>query len=346
MDLYLLEKGTYKRIDVVDEFKSLIWTERMSDPGDFELVLPPSKKWSSLTINRLFTHPETKEAMIIEQRHETTDVQGEQVLTLRGRSLDTLLEKRSVVPPAGKENWINYGPIFEAISLLVRDFALTNNDLGGANDIIPDLYRHIDINDMEVHSIAVPIKDLYSAIKDLADSRDLRFGIELNASSPRLRFYAIEGSERQIFFSTQLDTLSDPSFLHTNVDHYNVAYVYAAQGAYRTAVGNTSASGLDRRVLTVDASDLNVDEDTTVSQLTSQMRQRGLEELAKHKEKRLFDGKLTGVDPYVYRTHYSLGDVVTLIDSSNNKQKVRISEYIFSQDNQGLKRYPTFTSIE
>lgn len=346
MDLYLLEKGTYKRIAVVDDFKSLIWTERMSDPGEFELILPPSKRWNSLTINRLLTHTETKEAMIIEEREETTDQQGEQVLKIRGRSLDILLEKRSVVPPAGKENWTNYGPISEAISLLVRDFALSSTGLGGANDIIPELYRYIDITEMDVHSIAVPIKDLYTAIKDLADSRNLRFGIELMATSPRLRFYAVEGSGRQIFFSTQLDTLSDPSFLHTNSDYYNVAYIWSAEGKYRTSVGATSSTGIDRRVLTVYASDLNVDEETSVSQLTSQMKQRGLEELAKHKEKKLFDGKLTGIDPYIYRTHYDLGDTVTLIDSNNNKQQVRISEYIFSQDSQGLRRYPTFTSIE
>lgn len=346
MDLYLLEQGTYKRLDLVDDFKSLIWTERMSDPGDFELVLPPSKKWNSLILNRLLTHTETKEVMIIEQRHETTNAQGETVLTLRGRSLDTLLERRSVVPPAGKENWTNYGPIFEAIDLLVRDFAMTNNGLGGSNDIIPNLYRYINVRDMEVHSLAVPIKDLYTAVKDLADSRDLRFGIDLTASAPRLRFYAVEGVERQIFFSTQLDTLSDPSFLHTNASHYNVAYIWSAEGKYRTTVGATSTSGLNRRVLTVNATDLNVDEDTSVSQLTSQMKQRGREELAKHKVQKLFDGKITGVDPYVYRTHYELGDIVTLIDSNNNKEKVRISEYIFSQDEQGLRRYPTFAAIE
>lgn len=346
MDIYLLEKGTYQRIDIIDNHKSFIWTERMSSPGDCELVLAPSPQWNKLTLNRLITHSETREAMIIEERHETTDEQGETVLTIRGRSLDTMLERRSVIPPSGKETWGNYGPIWEAIYNLVGDFALSNTGLGGANDKIPDLYRYMNTKDETPYDTAVGIQDLYSAIKDLADSEELTFGIDLNPTSPRLRFYTIKGQLRQIFFSTKLDTLSDPSFLHTNAEHYNVAYVWSSQGRYRTSVGSTNLKGINRRVLTVNATDLDVDEDTSVAKLKSQLKQRGREELSKHKEQRIFDGKLTGVDPYVYRTHYNLGDMVTLIDSNNNQRRVRISEYIFAEDQEGYRNYPTFTTVE
>lgn len=346
MNIYLLEKGTYKRIDVVDSFKSFIWTERMSSPGDCEVIMLSKTQWDKLTIGRILTHTKTKEAMIIEERHSTTDQLGERLYIIRGRSLDTLLEKRSVIPPTGKATWLNHGPIWEAITLLVKNFALSSTSMGGANDVIPELYRYIDVNDQQVHSIAVKIQSLYTAIKDLADSRNLRFGIDLNPSSPRLRFYTIEGEERQIMFSTQLDTLSDPSFLHTNADHYNTAYIWSNEGKYRTSVGSTSATGINRRILTVEATDLDINEDTNSTQLMSQMRQRGLEELAKHKELRLFDGKLSGDDPYVYRTHYQLGDIVTLMDEDNNKQKVRVSEYIFAQDEQGFRSYPTFATID
>lgn len=346
MDIYLLEKDTYERIDIIDGHNSFIWTERMSSPGDFELVLPPSNKWESLKINRLITHSDTKEAMFIEERHETTNQQGEQILTIRGRSLDTIFEKRSVIPPAGKEVWTNYGPVWEAIYELVGQFAMSSTGLGGSNDVISGMTRYMDVNNETSLSVAIGIQDLYTSIKELADSLDLRFGIELNPSSPRLRFYCVEGQLRQIFFSTKLDTLTDPSFLHSNADYYNVAYIWSAEGKYRTSVGATSAKGLNRRVLTVNASDLNVDEDTTASQLVNQLKQRGREELAKHKEQRIFDGKLTGVDPYAYRTHYNLGDRVTLIDSNNNSRQVRISEYIFAQDREGTRSYPTFSAIE
>lgn len=346
MDIYLLEKGTYERIAVLDDFSSFIWTERMSSPGDFEMELPPSDVWSSLTLGRHIAHTDSSELMIIESRLESTSTSGETMLKISGRSMDSILEKRSVLPSPGKEHWTNHGPVWEAVYELVRNFALRSTSLGGTKDLIPDMYIYQDVNEqLPVFDLAVPIQDLYTAVQDLCDSRDYSFGIDLVNTSPRLRFYVKEGDTRPLYFSPQLDTLESPSYLHSTESYYNVAYVWSKEALHSVVVGSSNSTGLNRRVLSIYASDLSVDDDTTLSQLRSQMRQRGLEELAKHKEQKLVDGTVSSVDTYVYRTHYFLGDVVNLVDSDSNVQKVRVSEFIFAQDQEGLRSYPTFTTV-
>ena len=347
MDIYLCERDTFERLQFVDEYKSIVWTERPNSPGDVVLQLPMTDDWVGFSKNRFLENSESDEIMIIEERFETTNEEGENVLEIRGRTLDTLMERRAVIPTRGKPNWPNYGPIREAVNRLVDDFMLKSTPLGFKNDIIPNLYTYFDINDMQVYDIALPPQELYTAIKSLCDSKRFSFGIDLNKTNRRMRFYCKEPNLRNIYFSTQTDTLSNPSFLDSNAGYYNVAYVWSREAKYQVVVGgpNADVSGVNRRVLTVDASDLDVDEETTMTQMLNQMRQRGREELAKHRQKRLFDGKVENSDVYKYRTHYDIGDMVNLIDDRGNTEIVRVTEFIYSQDSEGLRMYPTFTSI-
>lgn len=348
MDIFLVNPATYKRTHLLDRYSSFIWTERMSDYGDFEMVFAPSSIWDELIIGRYVGHSKTNKLMIIEERLETEDSEGGITLTIRGRSLESLLLRRVVIPPAGKGVWSYSGPAGNAVYYLVRLFAILETDLGQNRDVIPDMYMYNGTADTEVLEFAISPKSLYDSVKEICDSRNFTFGIELMAESPRLRCFVDDGLDRPIYFSTDLDTLSETSALESDMDYYNTAYVWSKDGKYRTVVNASSTvhSGVNRRVLSVDESSLDVSEDVTVSQLLAQLKQRGKEELSKHKKFKSFDGKLTGHNPYIYRKHYFLGDRVTLKGARGLRSEVRISEYIFTSDSEGDRDYPTFTVVD
>lgn len=347
MDVYLIEKDTYERMLILDEYKSFIWTERMSSYGDFEMTMTPSKRWDNIHIGRFIGHSDSRALMMIEEKYESIDSAGEAILTVRGRDLTALALSRSVIPWNGRDVWLYTGTTGEAIYYLFRNFMMLENALDYGGDVIPDAYIANGTDDTEVISFAVGIKSLYDAVKELADTKNFSFGADLRMTSPRLRFYVEEGVERNITFSTLLDTLTEPSYLHSRLDYYNTAYIWSKDGKHRTSVGipNHLRTGFDRKVLPVHASDLDVADDITTTQLIALMRQRGLEELAKHKEVRAFDAKLTGLDPYVYRAHYALGDIVRLMDRNGRQEKVRVTEYIFTHDANGYRAYPTFSTL-
>lgn len=348
MDIYLVKENTYERMVIIDEYKSFIWTERMSSYGDFEMTMTPSRRWDNIHIGRFIGHSDSRALMMIEEKYETIDSAGEAILTVRGRDLTALAMGRSVIPWSGRDIWKYTGTTGQAIYYLLRNFMMLENDMGQGRDIIEDAYAFNGTDDTEEISFAVGIKSVYDAVKELADTKNFSFGVDLRMTSPRLRFYVEEGVERNITFSTLLDTLTEPSYLHSQLDHYNTAYIWSKDGRYRTSVGIPSHhhTGFDRKVLPVHASDLDVADDTTTAQLIELMKQRGLEELSKHKEVRAFDAKLTGLDPYIYRTHYALGDIVRLMDRNGRQEKVRVTEYIFTQDAEGYRAYPTFSTLE
>ena len=49
---------------------------------------------------------------------------------------------------------------------------------------------------------------------------------------------------------------------------------------------------------------------------------------------------------YEYGIDYKIGDIVTVDDGMGNSAKARIVEYIISDNEEGLVKYPTFEMVE
>ena len=349
MDVYLLSDN-YERIAIIDEFESFIWTERHSGHGDFELVVPAVKKWKNLIRGRYLAHDNTRCLMIIEKVIEREDSDGSKKKVVSGRSLESILMRRTIIPWVGRTQWLYRSTVGNTAYLLLRNMLMSGGSID-EKDIIPDLYVFNGTSDTEEVEVVLEIKSLYDAVKELCDTKNFGFGIDLMPSSPRLRLYIYEGVERpNLIFSSQLDTLTEESRVESDMDYYNIAYVYSNENERRISTGlrslNPDLSGVDRRVISIYASDLKIDEEITLwSRLDAALIQRGREELAKHPRVKAFDGKLTGLDPYVFKTHYQLGDVVTLMNDDNETEKVRVSEYIWGIDSEGLRHYPTFEVV-
>lgn len=350
MDIFLRD-GDFKKIAYLDEFDSFIWKERYNSYGDFEMVLPKGSRSNWVSIGSYITHSESHRVMVIEERHDRIDSEGKESVLIKGRSLESILERRVVIPNRVPGlSWYMKDRMSEIVTTLVGDICYRGVGLSDL-DIIPSMYVVNDtFSDSTIVSAAVKVKPLYDAVKELCDSANLGFAINLlqlnNDASRHLRFFVYEGrTQPNTIFGTVLDNLTNVSGITKNTDHRNVAYVWSKDGKYRTIVAPKGASagwaGLDRRVMMVEAGDVDTP-DIAQDEILEVLRQRGREELSKQKRDEAFDGEITPDSKYVYNAHYGLGDTVTFVDQNGRKYPMVVAEQIWSVDSNGTKSYPTF----
>jgi hypothetical protein len=94
VEVYTLDR-LFRRIAVIDQFQSLIWTDRWSTYGDFELVVHDTKALRRLfpTGTRLAMN-DSDRVMTVETVEKSRDSEGRSILTVKGRSLEQILEDR------------------------------------------------------------------------------------------------------------------------------------------------------------------------------------------------------------------------------------------------------------
>lgn len=113
----------------------------------------------------------------------------------------------------------------------------------------------------------------------------------------------------------------------------------------------SGVSGLDRYELFVDASNIETTDKINgricdTGYIVAQMRYKAIKELKKYLTGNITCNPSCNFDPYkIYKTDYDLGDVVTIIDTFETINIVRISSFSHSVDSSGYKRHPNFESI-
>jgi hypothetical protein len=108
MDLFKLTWGdlartdTFLPSDLVEGYSSLIWTERYAAAGEFELrtydIVTARKE---LPLDSLVSLRDSREVMLVESHLIKTDEDGNDELTITGRTVDSFLEQRIFQGVAG-----------------------------------------------------------------------------------------------------------------------------------------------------------------------------------------------------------------------------------------------------
>jgi hypothetical protein len=358
MEVYILD-SLYRRTAVVDKFDSLIWTERFSASGDFELKLH-----STLENRNLFQQGvklaiiESYRVMTVETVEDSTDDQGRQILTVKGPSLEAVLDQRlaraAMTDTTTDPTWSLTGTPDAIATQMFHDICVTG--VLDSGDVIPLINEGniftADTTPAPTDSITYTIdpSTLYSAMKTLCDQYLMGFRLVRNLDTSQLWFDVYMGSDRTshqtdfpaVIFSSDLDNLSNTSELKSIALYKNVAYVISPVGTevvYPVDVDPTTA-GFDRRVLLVNATDITDTDPVVASAL---MIQRGNEELAKNRRISAFDGEVSQSSQYVYGTDYNLGDLVEQRNADGASSSMQVTEHIFVFDSQGVRSYPTLT---
>jgi len=352
MELTLL--GTdFSVIDTVDEFESIIWTEKYNTCGDFEISVPITTKIvGSLIEDRYLIQKNSDVTMIIEGLSIDSNSKTGNTVIVKGRSLESVLRRRIV--------WNQ--------TILAGNFQLAIKKLLDESIIAPSLTkRRIPevvflvsedpiFADLEVDQ-QLTGEFVYDAVASLCISAGVGFKVVLTDDN-KFQFQLYVGKDRSysqeanpyIVFSPQYENLlnsrydEDKSFLRTST-----LVAGEGEGAARVMVevDLDNSTGLARREMFTDARDLSksIDGGTlTDADYEAQLRQRGLEDLAENIFVQTFEGQIDASSMFVYAVDYFLGDIVEVANEYGHQTKSRVVEVIRSQDKVGVKVYPTFSA--
>lgn len=356
----------------VQGWSSLIWTERYNDFGEFKMVhTDPKYVWGLMPPGTIIGCNASNEVMMVET-HETkfTKDQGP-VVEVTGRSILAMLNYRIIC-----DKYFAYADKFDQgygnLDEIGRELTVYNigdylaeiiNNYGSSygghkhSDKEAELpiraYNTISSTPkIEKHKEHVGV--LWDGIKKLL--ADYHYGVRVDRIHTRLtrgepNLFAIvvfEGRDlsKNIIFSEDNNTLISTTRLRTNKNFANKLWVTRKTQTdifYDYFRGDDGAwyyndgRGFTHRAWYMNASD---NETGNLKALTPKVDAFFLE----HHKKDILTGEVAPSNVYEYRRDYYIGDKVAFKSQDGSLTNMWVKEFIYSEDENGFKQYPTFES--
>lgn len=357
----LLEQG-----QLINGLKSKLWIERYLDFCDFEFIAEAEKQTHLLLpIGTLLSHTESTEIMIVEN-HEINETEGQPTeVKITGRSFESFFEQRIV---GSNKLWPTEASATEEY-ILAADFIwnqaiqLIKEHIDASMVVDPDdaiAYLEVitTVDDTgEVVERSLKRGDLYSRLIELLAVENLgirvvRPGVRspLGFSSQNMAVVIHKGLDlsQEVAFSHITGEIESADYLWSNKKLKNAALI---SGRWLETVVKDSSEGYDRRMMLLDASDLDssfseapfgTDRDDILEAMTI----RAQAALAAKNNVAIVKAEPTRESmPYKYREHYDVGDIITVAGEYSATTSMRISEYVEVEDETGQSGYPTFSAI-
>lgn len=352
MEVLVLNKN-FESVGIVDVFESMIWTDRFDSYGDFELYLFMDElNFLMLQKDYYLWSKDSEHVMIIEDVAIDTDLEEGNHLIVTGRSLESILERRIV--------WgykILTGNLQNGIKTLLEENVISPTD---EDRKIPN-FIFVESTDPIITEMKIDAQymgdDLYSVISDLCTERGIGFKITLNDQNQfEFRLYA--GTDRSytqdtnpyVIFSPNFDNIINSNYFTSIANYKNVAFVAGeGEGKYKITTIVGSGTGMDRRELFVDASDLSSETEEAIlskAEYLEKLNNKGLVELSQYLISTAFEGEVEASQLFKYGRDFFIGDIVQIIDEYGNEGAAYISELVISQDKEGFTMLPTFKMIQ
>lgn len=350
MDLLILNKN-FENDYPLDVYESVIWTDRYYEYGDFEIYTVATKEIiDRLKSDYYLWNSESEHLMIIDESKIETDAESGNHLIVKGKSLESLLLRRIV----WNQTVLN-GSLETEIEKLLNLNVINPSD---PNRKIPN-FVFKKSGDSYIESIKIEAQYtgdvIYDVISDICKVFSIGFKIILDQDN-NFVFSFYSGTDRSYdqiknpytIFSPNFENIINSGYRESKTNYSNITLV-AGEGEdvnRRTrVVGDLTASGIERRELYTDARDISsTDGESTLSeeQYNNLLEQRGQENLQNHKITKEFDGEVETSQLYRYKEDFFMGDIVVIENEYGLLAGARILEYIYSEDQNGTKSYPTF----
>lgn len=355
MEIYVFD-GNYelkKALGVIDDFISLIWTDRHIQRGDFKFtVKDTSTNRSLLKMENLLQIEQSEFTMIVEAVQRSKGV-----LTVSGRDLGSMLDRRIVL-----QTYLSRPPkLTDYIHQLVADniglFALL------PERSIPYLNCWFNIpsgfKKQTGYEQTEYGQNLLEAITELCEDVDLGFRLDLE--DPRFGFWLYAGVDRTvtkkpIIMRPQDEAVKDFTVVTGNATEKNVAFVNLPPAAGGGGIGEVRkvvrADGVwnqnqPRREIWTDANQLRQDPLFNGRSKAEMMKTWGRKLLAKNKRVHGMDFQINPATVYKYRRDYYMGDLLGILEEGGTKPvRYQVSEYIHSFAKGAYEGYPTLTLYE
>lgn len=381
MHIYLLD-DLFRRNEVIDDFESLVWTERFQAFGDFQLVLPPSDRYLNMFRISPYEHVQlsivNSDRVMLAETINLKEANNKKVLEVTGRSMEKVLEDRiaklNLSSQTNTPIWAISGSPLNVASVLFSTICRHPFRLGIADHIprlqIGDWLPRGDLPEHPHIEWEQNPDSLYSAIREVCTTYDLGFRLTRKHESTELYFGIYKGFDRRagsntpVIFDSRLNNFDLTSELYSLARFKNGVYVYAGytvshtdletgdvyeeykeRGGFMYARGTTPSTrtGFNRYMMVFQGQ--IEDPELPVAQIDRSLREQARKELAKHEAVSLIDGVVPNTSGYIYNQDYFLGDLVQVKNDQGGVENKRVSECVITMDSNGRYIYPTLSQI-
>jgi hypothetical protein len=364
--------------DVIDNFGSIIWTERYYGDSEVELVVPVSESMiKKLPLGTFIGIDSSDEVMIL----ETMNIEDGK-MKFKGISLLPWMNNRFVRVSAlhqdrywylegGTAGWTLWAIIYY---MCVAGSPYLNGTIPIGIDnpdrlVIPGLGLRDYDQSGPVIKVGVPYGPVYDTMKEIATTYQIGMQITLDSATDTsyfLGFRSYSGIDRTsnqtdyppVRFSPQMDSFTNIKELQSIAAFKTLVYAFApgfnpAEGDpdLRTTPGKSSMTGseytgFDLRALEIFAEDITTDMvGGSSANLVNILNSRAYDARTDNHFVKAVDGEIVPDNQFKYGVHYNLGDLIEVQGNTGVVQTARITEYIRSQDSAGERAYPTVAMI-
>lgn len=353
MDITVLNTNL-DAVSIVDVYESFIWTDRYYEYGDFELFTSMTETiLSYIRQDYYLQNRESEHVMIIEKIRIASDSENGTHITVTGRSLESILDRRIVW---GQKTIT--GNLQNGIRTLLNENVISPAD--STRRISNFIFEAS--TDPAITSLKIDAQytgdNLYDVINKICSERSIGFKVTLN-NNKQFVFKLYAGTDRSydqsanpyVVFFPKFENIINSNYVESKSALKTVTLVGGeGEGSARKYTTVGGGSGLNRRELFTDARDISSDVGDGVvlsdAEYTAQLQQRGKEKLAENTDVTSFEGQVETTVMFRYGEDFFNGDVVQIANEYRHETKARIVEIVMSEDEDGNSVYPTFKTIE
>ena len=294
----------------VDNYLSLTFSRCYHAPGDFQLVANRKvQNAGQLAINNvIMVGADKHKTAIIRHKEIKTGERGEEILTIKGYELGTILRQRITIPPVGQSHDIQ-----EANAETVMKAYVRRNCLDIPRMEFPFLVINDDQQRGEMIKWQTRYKNLADELEQISTLTGLGWYIYPDFSSGSWIFDVYNGRNftagqninPPVIFSPEFDNIKSQEYIDSLIGYGTYAIVAGQdEGADREVIMlGSDATGLDRHVIFVDARDVQDVDDLPA---------RGEAKLAEHQRVVSFQAEVLTQGPFQYGVDWDVGDIVTI----------------------------------
>lgn len=349
MNIYVL--NGFQIVGMLDTYKSLIWNEQYFGYGDMQLIVQATpENLSQLTTGRYLVREDCittngyTNVMIIEGVQVSFSVENGVLMTVTGKSLKNLLSRRIVwqqITLSGEiEDTIRQVVLDNVIYPVNEERAITRFILGEEQGF------------SETADIQLLGENIAEWLQTVCETN--AYGWKIDIINNQYVFSLYKGTDRTVnqsvvtpvIFSKDFDNLITADNKSSIETYKNSALVIGEErNGEKVTVGIGDATDLNRYETKIDGSSVTSNGGVIIPpQYDDLLIGYGTEELGKLKTQNTVEATIDPNGIYKLNRDYFLGDLVTLETTQNANS--RITEIIYSEDENGISIVPTFSEWE
>lgn len=292
---------------LIEDQTSFLWTRRYFEPGCFEIHCPiTANNLRMLQRGRLVWHRGAAEAGVIESIVLEQD-EFKSTITAKGRFLESYMSRRLIRPTYNANNQKVEVVMRELLSNAVPLPLVQLGALQGYTDRV---------------TFQATYKNLLTYETKLAKYAGYGFRFRPDFTAKTITFGVYKGLDRsvsqtdrsRVFFALEYNNIAKAKYQENDQLLKTVCYVGGeGEGSERVyaVAGDDTTTGLERSEMFLSASDVRSD-GLTPEQYTAALIQRGNNALDNNALSKSFECSTYSAGNFTYKTHYDLGDIVTV----------------------------------